>query len=41
MTNINLHSIFCYLTNNENFLSTIIETNNNVTKKKKTKTKKN
>ena len=37
MANINLRSIFCHLTSDENFLSTVIETNKRETGKKKTK----
>lgn len=37
MAGYNLHNIFCYLTNNPNFLSTIVETKENIQKKTKKK----
>ena len=39
MLNINLHNIFKHLAQDENFLSTVIEANNNVLEKKKNKKK--
>jgi len=40
MININLHNIFCHLTGDENFLSTVIQTNTEDIEKKKNKQKK-
>ena len=37
MADINLHNIFCHLTGDDNFLSTVIETNDKDLKKKKNK----
>jgi len=39
MATITLHNIFCHITGDENFLSTVVETDNKETQQKKNKQK--